>query len=72
MTEVLRAQIVTIYGEGYTNRGIATKLHCSKTGVNNAIMKFSADGTFHNMKMFGRPRKTTPREDRSMRQNVIR
>ena len=62
LTEVGRAQIVTLHGEGYTERDIAAKLSCSKTAVHRAIVKFSADGTFHHWKMSGHPRKTTPRE----------
>ena len=47
LTEVRRAQIVTLHGEGFTERDIATKLRCSKITVHSAIAKSSADGTFH-------------------------
>ena len=43
MTGVRRAQIVTLYGERYTERDTGAKLHCSKTAVHNAIVKFNAD-----------------------------
>ena len=43
LTEVQRAQIVTLCGVGYTERDIAAKLHCSKTAVHNAIVQFNAD-----------------------------
>ena len=67
--EVRKAQIVTLHGEGYTERDIAAKLRCSKTAVH--VVKFSADGRFPDRKTSGRPRSTTPREDRSVRQTVI-
>ena len=57
-TEVRRAQIVTLYGERYTERNIAAILHCSKTAMNNDIAKCNADGIFHETERFGRPRKT--------------
>ena len=49
----------------------STKLRCSMTAVHNTIAKLNADGTFHDRKRSGRPRKTTPRVDRSMRQRVL-
>ena len=63
---------MTLHGEGHTERDIDAKLRCSKTAVNNAITKFNADGTFHDRKRSGRPRKTAPREDRTMRLIVLR
>ena len=33
LTQVQRAQVVTLHGEGYTKRDIAAKLHCSKTAL---------------------------------------
>ena len=38
------------HGERYTERDISAKLCCSKTAVHNAVVKFSADGTFRNRK----------------------
>ena len=65
LTEVRRVQIlvVTLHGEGFTERDIAVKLRCSKTAVHNGIAKFNADVTFHDRKRSGRPRKTTPRKN---------
>ena len=42
LTEVLRAQIVTVHGEGYTERDISAKLRYSKTAMHNAIVKLMA------------------------------
>lgn len=72
LTEVLRAQIVTLHGEGYTERDISAKLRYSKTAVHNAIVKFNTDGTFRDSKRSGRPRKTTLRDDHAMRRIVMR
>ena len=68
LIEVQRAQIVTLHGEGYTERDTAAKLCCSKTVVHNAIIKFNADGTFHDRKRSSHSWKTMPREDCSMKQ----
>ena len=61
-------QIVSSNEEGYTKRDIAAKVCWSKTAVHNAIVKFSADGVFHDRKWSGHPWKTIPMEDHSMRQ----
>ena len=65
LTEVRRVQIFTWHGEGCRERDIAAKLRCSMTAVRNAIVKCNADGTLPQ-------RNTTPREDHSMRQIVMR
>ena len=61
------ANVVALHGEGYTDRDIAAPLRCTMT----AVHKFNADGTFNDRNRSGRPWKTTPGEDRSMRQIVI-
>ena len=65
LTEVRRAQIVSLHGERYTERDTADNLRCSNTAVLNAVVKFNADAAFHVRKRSGRPRKTTLREDHS-------
>ena len=71
LTEVWRAQIVTLHGEEYTESDIADKLHCSKTVVHNAIMTFKADSMFQDRKKSGHPQNTMVRKDRSMRLIVM-
>ena len=39
--------------------------------MHNAIVTFKANGTVHDRKTSGRPRRNTPREDRSTRQIVM-
>ena len=53
------AQIVTIHGEGYTERVIAAEWRCSQTAVHNAVVKFNAGGT-------------TSRQNHSVKQIVMR
>ncbi|KAI0243406.1 hypothetical protein LSAT2_008620 [Lamellibrachia satsuma] len=72
LTEVLRAQIVTLHGERYKEIDISAKLRYSKTAVRNAIVKFNTDGTFRDNKRSGRPRNTRLRDDHAMRRIVMR
>ena len=53
----------TYHGLCYTSRGAL-----AGTRNSSMVIKFNDDGTFHNRKRSGRPRKTMPREARSMRQ----
>ena len=46
LTEVRRAQIVTLHGEGFTERDIAAKLSYSTSSVLRVIIKFNVDGPF--------------------------
>ena len=71
-TEVRRKQIVTLHGEGHTERDIADELLCSKIAMNNTIVKINADCTFHDKERSGRPKETTPMEDHSVGQIVMR
>ena len=72
LTEVLRAQIVTLHGGGYTERDNSAKLRYSKTAVHNAIVKFNTDGTFRDSKRSGRPLRTKLRGDHAMRRIAMR
>ena len=72
LTEVQRAQIITLRGEGYTERQISSKLKFSKTAVHNAIKKYRLDGVLCDRDRCGRPRKTTVRDDNAMRRVVLR
>ena len=71
-TSIQWAKMVTLHGEGYTKRDNAANLCCFKTEVHNAIVKFNADGKFHDRERSGRPRMTRPREDRLVRQIAMR
>ena len=72
LPNVQRAQIVTLYKEGYSERNIAAKMGCSKTAVHSAIKKFETEGVFSDFKKTGRPRKTSKRDDNLMKLIVKR
>ena len=55
LTEVQRAQIVALHGEGYTDRDTAAKICCSKSVAHNAIIKFTVDGTYLDREKSGHP-----------------
>ena len=63
-----KGTIVSLHGEGYTERDTAAKCHCSKTAVFNDIVKF----TFHDRKRSVGPRKIKSGEDCSVTQLVMR
>ena len=63
LSEVQRAQIAALHKEGYSERSISEKMKCSKSAVHNAVVKFKNTGCYSTRKKFGRPRKTTPRDD---------
>ena len=71
LIEFERAKIAIVYEKGYTEKDIAALLHCSKTAVLNDIVKCNANGIFYDRKMSGRPQKTTPSEDCSMKYIVM-
>ena len=52
LSEVKRAEIVTLYKEKYSQREIAVKAGVSKTAVRNAVVKYQHDGTFKDKKLY--------------------
>ena len=70
LTDIQRAQIVTLHDEDDTERKISEM--CSKTAVHNAIAKHWTDGIFCDRKPSGRPSKTSVRDDRTMQRVVVR
>ena len=67
LSEVVRAQIIVLRQEGYTERDISKRLRCSKTTVHNSIVKFNQTGSYAEAAKPGRPRKTTPQNDIAMK-----
>ena len=49
-----RAQITVFWQEGYSERMIASKLHCSKTAVHTAKVNFMKYGNYKDRKRSGR------------------
>ena len=72
LSEVQRAQIVTLRGQNLSERQISVQMGCSKTAVHQAIAKYQQDGSYTDKKRTGRPRVTTAREDNVMKKIVVR
>lgn len=72
LSEVQRAQVVTLHKEGYSERSISERVGCSKTAVHQAVAKFQMEGTYTDAKRPGRPRKTSPRDDHMIRRAAVR
>ena len=72
LSEVVRAQIIVLRQEGYTERDISKRLRCSKTAVHNSMVKFNQTGSYAEAAKPGRPRKTTPRNDITMKRAATR
>ena len=71
LSEVQRCQIVILYKEGHTERQIRERLGCSKTTVNQAIVKFKEPGTYAGAKRSSCLRKTTSRTDILIKSKVM-
>ena len=59
----LRAQIIVLVEEGYSQREIALRLNISKTGVQKTIARFKKHGTFKSLPRSGRKKCTSTRTD---------
>ena len=70
--DVERAQKVALHKTGLSQRQISEQLGVSKSSVQRAIEKFNMEGIYNNRKKSGRPRKTTPRDDNTMKRIVAR
>ena len=67
-----RAQITVLWQEGYSERMIVSKLHCSKASIYTAQVSFMKYGNYKDRKRSGRPRKSIPRDDNMMKGIVAR
>ncbi len=65
LSEIKRAQIVALSGEGYSQVKIAKKMECSRKGVQTTIKRYKETKSFKNRKGQGRKKSKTAREDRS-------
>ena len=61
-----RSAMVTLSGEGYSQRGIAKKLKISLCAVQNILKKKEETGKVADRQRSGRPRATSAREDRAL------
>ena len=67
LSEIKRAQIVALSGEGYSRVEIVRKMECSRKGVQPTIKRYKETKSFKNRKGQGRKKSTTAREDRSLK-----
>lgn len=72
LSSEVRAQIVALAGEGYSERQLAQRFGCSKTAVHGCLVRYQQDNTFTDSKRSGRPRVTTRREDGMIRRIALR
>ena len=68
--EIERAQIVALHTNGLTQRPIFKQLSVSKSSIQRAIIKFKNKKIYGNRKKSNRPRKTTSRDDTSIKRAV--
>ena len=71
-TDVERSQIAVLHKNGLSQRQISKQLGINRSSVQRAIKKFAAEGIFGNRKKSGWPRKTTARDDITMKRIVAR
>ena len=66
VNETLRANAVNLRKQGFTITSIANQLNRSKSVISRIVKLYNETGRLRSPKKVGRPRKTSPREDRIM------
>ena len=66
----LRASVVTLNKENYSCRAIAKKLKVSYCAVHEILKKVKETGSVRDRERSGRPRFTTPRQDRLLKHHL--
>ena len=61
-----RVKIVVLREEGYSLAEIAARVRCSKSGVSKTLSRVRVTGSVNDRKRSGRPRITSPRDDRAL------
>ena len=69
-TEVEHDQIIALHRNGLSQCQISKQLSVSKSSIKRAITKSKNKGIYGNQKKSGKPRKTTSRDDTSMKHTV--
>ena len=67
LSEIKKAQIVALSGEGYSKVEIVRKIECSRKRVQTTIKRYKETKSFKNRKGQGRKKSTTAREDTSLK-----
>ena len=66
----LKERIIKLLKEGNTQRKVAEILNCSHIAISYINKKFNESGSVVNRTRCGRPRSTSKRDDRQLRQSV--
>ena len=69
-TDVERAQIVALHKIGLLNAKFRSKLVSTSHPFKDQLKKFISEGIYGNQKKSGRPRKTTARDDNTIKRIV--
>lgn len=62
-----RHRIIVLHEEGYSSTEIAKRVKCHRTTVSRMIEKYKKNGSVDDKHRSGRPRKSTERQDRTLR-----
>lgn len=62
-----RHRIIVLHDEGYSCADIAKRVKCHRTTVSRVIEKYQKTGSVDDRQRSGRPRKSTDRQDRTLR-----
>ena len=71
-TDVERSQIAALHKIVLSQRQISKQIGVNRSSVQRAIKKFTSEGIYGNRKKSGRPRKTTARDDNTIKRIVTR
>lgn len=66
LDEVTKGRIIQSHEEGNSIRSIATRMGIGCTQVHNLLVNFRTTGSTDRSSKSGRPRKTSPRDDRKI------
>ena len=71
LSDVQRAQIVSLYKEKYSERSISERIKRKMKAVHNAVVKFKKTKTYLDAKRSDRPQKSTPKDDDIIRRTTV-
>ena len=72
LTDFQKDKALALWEQGISNRKIGKSLKTSEATIRNLIKKWKTTGSYQRKIGFGRPRKTTARQDREMVRTAIR
>lgn len=67
-----RAQIITLHDQGLSERAISMSVSVPKTTVHDTLSRYADLQTYTSRKRSGRPRVTTPQDDRTIRRVCVK